>query len=151
MSTAAPESQRTTFASFAAFYPFYLGEHANRTSRRLHVVGTSIGVLLAIVAVVRFEVPRDALEAVFGFRARERKLGGLGSCGPRNVTIRLKPGSLPFAAPDDSTTAARLLGARPRQLLLRALSDGEELEGHVAAPAAGAGVPIWARAASTAV
>ncbi len=34
-----------SFSSFAEFYPFYLGEHANRTSRRLHVVGTSIGLL----------------------------------------------------------------------------------------------------------
>ena len=28
------------FANFDEFYPFYLGEHADRTSRRLHVVGT---------------------------------------------------------------------------------------------------------------
>ena len=27
----------TGFASFREFYPFYLGEHSNRTSRRLHV------------------------------------------------------------------------------------------------------------------
>jgi len=31
------------YASFAAFYPFYLSEHANRTCRRLHFVGTSLG------------------------------------------------------------------------------------------------------------
>jgi hypothetical protein len=37
------------FNSFAEFYPFYLGEHANRTSRRLHFIG-SCGVL-ALVAV----------------------------------------------------------------------------------------------------
>ena len=37
------------FASFREFYPFYLSEHANRTSRRLHFVG-SCGVL-ALVAV----------------------------------------------------------------------------------------------------
>ena len=40
------------FASFGEFYPYYLGEHAHRTSRRLHFVG-SCGVLafvgLAIV------------------------------------------------------------------------------------------------------
>lgn len=29
-------------ASFKAFYPFYLGEHANRACRRLHFVGTSL-------------------------------------------------------------------------------------------------------------
>ena len=29
------------FASFREFYPFYLGEHRNRTCRRLHFIGTS--------------------------------------------------------------------------------------------------------------
>ena len=32
------------FAKFADFYPFYLSEHANRTNRRLHFLGTSLGV-----------------------------------------------------------------------------------------------------------
>ena len=32
------------FASFREFYPFYLAEHSNRTSRRLHFIG-SCGVL----------------------------------------------------------------------------------------------------------
>ena len=39
------------FASFAEFYPFYLSEHANRTSRRLHFVGTSLGLGLLIAAI----------------------------------------------------------------------------------------------------
>ena len=30
------------FASFREFYPFYLGEHANRMCRRLHFAGTSL-------------------------------------------------------------------------------------------------------------
>ena len=40
------------FSSFAEFYPFYLGEHANRTCRRLHSAGTSlvIGCVLAAIA-----------------------------------------------------------------------------------------------------
>ena len=39
------------FDSFSDFYPYYLEEHANRTCRRLHFVGTSlvIGLLLAAV------------------------------------------------------------------------------------------------------
>jgi hypothetical protein len=41
------------FDSFAQFYPFYLAEHANRTSRRLHVIGTAGAGLLAIVAAVQ--------------------------------------------------------------------------------------------------
>ena len=28
--------------TFAEFYPFYLGEHSNRTCRRLHFVGSSL-------------------------------------------------------------------------------------------------------------
>jgi hypothetical protein len=31
--------------SFAEFYPYYLGEHRNRTCRRLHFVGSSLGLL----------------------------------------------------------------------------------------------------------
>ena len=31
------------YATFADFYPFYLSEHSNRTCRRLHFVGTSLG------------------------------------------------------------------------------------------------------------
>lgn len=29
--------------SFASFYPFYLGEHQNAVCRKLHFVGTSLG------------------------------------------------------------------------------------------------------------
>ena len=39
------------FASFAEFYPFYLSEHSNRTSRRLHFVG-SCGVLVLLAVAV---------------------------------------------------------------------------------------------------
>ena len=35
------------YQSFEEFYPFYLEEHANRISRRLHFVGTTL--VLAIV------------------------------------------------------------------------------------------------------
>lgn len=36
------------FTRFADFYPFYLSEHANRTCRRLHFVG-STGVIACLV------------------------------------------------------------------------------------------------------
>jgi hypothetical protein len=39
------------FRSFADFYPFYLSEHANPISRRLHFAGTSLALALIIVAV----------------------------------------------------------------------------------------------------
>ena len=33
----------STYRSFGDFYPFYLSQHADRTCRRLHFVGTTIG------------------------------------------------------------------------------------------------------------
>jgi hypothetical protein len=38
------------FATFREFYPFYLDEHRNATSRRLHVAGTAITLALAAYA-----------------------------------------------------------------------------------------------------
>ena len=43
-------STDTRFKTFNDFYPFYLSEHANRTSRRLHFIGTSIALVLLIGA-----------------------------------------------------------------------------------------------------
>jgi hypothetical protein len=40
------------YKSFGDFYPFYLSEHSNRICRRLHFVGTSFVVLIAVSAVV---------------------------------------------------------------------------------------------------
>lgn len=40
------------FASFAEFYPSYLEEHASRTNRRLHFVGTTLVIVLAIAALI---------------------------------------------------------------------------------------------------
>ncbi len=39
----------TPFRTFREFYPFYLREHTNRTSRRLHFVGTSVALALLIL------------------------------------------------------------------------------------------------------
>jgi hypothetical protein len=39
-----------TFSRFADFYPFYLSQHANRACRRLHFVGTSLGLAAALHA-----------------------------------------------------------------------------------------------------
>lgn len=39
------------YSSFREFYPFYLGEHRDRTCRRLHFAGTS-GALGCIVAAI---------------------------------------------------------------------------------------------------
>jgi hypothetical protein len=42
----------TTYRTFRDFYPFYLREHSNRTSRRLHFTGSCIAVALLISAAV---------------------------------------------------------------------------------------------------
>lgn len=58
-------SEQTTFRSFDEFYPFYLSEHANRTSRRLHFTGTTIAALLLLTALVTRQawlVPAALLE-----------------------------------------------------------------------------------------
>jgi hypothetical protein len=47
-----PMSEPRTYRSFREFYPFYLSEHANRASRRLHFIGTSIAAALLIAAMI---------------------------------------------------------------------------------------------------
>ena len=42
--------QPSQFASFREFYPYYLQQHTNRTSRRLHVAGTLLALAVAIAA-----------------------------------------------------------------------------------------------------
>ena len=44
--------EQCRFTSFAEFYPYYLSEHANRTSRRLHVIGTGGVIAIAATALV---------------------------------------------------------------------------------------------------
>lgn len=38
------------YASFREFYPFYLSEHADRTCRRLHFVGSTLVLLVFAIA-----------------------------------------------------------------------------------------------------
>lgn len=45
------QSSTRPFCSFAEFYPFYLGQHENRTCRRLHFIGSSIAILLVAYAI----------------------------------------------------------------------------------------------------
>ena len=39
------------YTSFHEFYPFYLSEHANRTCRRLHFIGTTLVILTLVLAI----------------------------------------------------------------------------------------------------
>ncbi|HVK52729.1 MAG TPA: DUF962 domain-containing protein [Pseudoxanthomonas sp.] len=52
------------FASFREFYPFYLSEHSNRVSRRLHFIG-SCGVLLLLAWAIYRGNPWWLLAALF--------------------------------------------------------------------------------------
>jgi hypothetical protein len=47
-----PMNDPSRIRTFADFYPFYLSEHSNRVSRRLHFAGTSIALALLIAALV---------------------------------------------------------------------------------------------------
>ncbi|MCM2459672.1 Mpo1-like protein [Pseudomonas sp. LARHCG127] len=40
------------FNTFAEFYPYYLSEHSNSTCRRLHFIGTSLVIVIFVMALV---------------------------------------------------------------------------------------------------
>lgn len=44
------KTRRLRFRRFADFYPFYLSEHQNPISRRLHVIGTGLAIVMSLVA-----------------------------------------------------------------------------------------------------
>jgi hypothetical protein len=49
--TQSPRSARG-FASFREFYPYYLEQHTNSVSRRLHVCGTLVALALTLAALL---------------------------------------------------------------------------------------------------
>ena len=61
------QASPTRFATFAEFYPFYLGEHSNRTCRRLHFVGTSLGLACFIAAAVKAQPGLILLGLLLGY------------------------------------------------------------------------------------
>lgn len=40
------------YQSFAAFYPYYILEHSNRSCRRIHVIGTGLVLVILVVAIL---------------------------------------------------------------------------------------------------
>jgi hypothetical protein len=43
------------FTRFREFYPYYLGEHGNRMCRRLHFIGSTLVILIVLLAIVSGE------------------------------------------------------------------------------------------------
>jgi hypothetical protein len=52
MDQSAPGVRQDRFQRFADFYPYYLSEHRNRTCRRLHVIGTTLVLLIVGASIV---------------------------------------------------------------------------------------------------
>ncbi|MDG1818477.1 MAG: DUF962 domain-containing protein [Porticoccaceae bacterium] len=40
------------YTTFKSFYPFYLGQHSNPVSRKLHYLGTSLVIVFLIAALI---------------------------------------------------------------------------------------------------
>ena len=59
--------RRKPFASFEAFYPYYLDEHSDINCRRLHFVGTSLVIATAVYALVSATWWMLALLPLFGY------------------------------------------------------------------------------------
>lgn len=51
------------YSSFSDFYPFYLGEHANLTCRRMHFIGTT-GIVIVAALVIGQVLPLVWLWAI---------------------------------------------------------------------------------------
>lgn len=61
------ETTAGRYQTFAEFYPFYLSEHADRTNRRLHFIGTTLVILTAAWAVFSGHWNLMWLLPVFGY------------------------------------------------------------------------------------
>jgi len=57
----------TRYSNFREFYPFYLSEHVNRTCRRLHFVGTSLVIVVVVVAIVKTDARWLLLAPIAGY------------------------------------------------------------------------------------
>lgn len=60
-----PPSKR--FSSFEAFYPFYLKEHSKAWTRRLHFIGTTLGMFIAVGCVAKGAPEKLWLGLVAGY------------------------------------------------------------------------------------
>ncbi|KAF7396661.1 hypothetical protein HZH66_007523 [Vespula vulgaris] len=78
------------------------------------------------ISIVHFDVPEYSITAGFKFMIKEEKIGGIGKCSPRNVSLYLKSGSLPLVRPDGSIIEAKLMKRRRKYYALNMQSNGDE-------------------------
>lgn len=78
------------------------------------------------ISIIHFNVPDCTVAAAFKFSAKEEKIQGIGRCSPRNVSLYLKSGSLPFVQPDGAKVAAKLMKRRRRYYSLAMQSNGDQ-------------------------
>lgn len=76
------------YANFDDFYVDYLKEHQNRTSRRLHFVGTSLSFVLAAIAIANYQWWLLALAFAQGYAWAWVGHFSLRRIGPRPFSIR---------------------------------------------------------------
>ncbi|HEY1588178.1 MAG TPA: DUF962 domain-containing protein, partial [Rhodanobacter sp.] len=57
----------SSYTSFAEFYPFYLSEHRNRVCRRLHFIGSSLVIVVVVLALLSGELRWLWLAPVAGY------------------------------------------------------------------------------------
>ena len=55
------------YKTFEEFYPFYMSQHSNRTCRRLHVVGTLLGLVTLVYLLVTLNFTKLWLPFVIGY------------------------------------------------------------------------------------
>lgn len=55
------------FTSFSAFYPYYLSEHGNRTCRRLHFIGSTLVIVVVVMALLSGQLGWLWLAPVAGY------------------------------------------------------------------------------------
>ena len=60
-------AEEKTYQSLAEFYPYYLSEHENRTSRRLHLIGSSIGLIHLFYALISWQYQPLLLGLIIGY------------------------------------------------------------------------------------
>ena len=62
-----PPGPARAFASFRDFYPYYLQQHTNTVSRRLHVCGTLLALTLVLAALLTGRWPLLPLALLAGY------------------------------------------------------------------------------------